>query len=161
MRSTAAAWMCIVLAGCFAAPPATSAIAEEASTREEINETFSAFKTAVITGDIPGVLTQVTDDFRLTEPGILATGIDEFETTLTSIFETYDITAFESIRRDLFIHGDVAYDFGDFDETFVVGGDTTMFMGYYAIRWERGAEGVWKMDRLVAGPRGNASEDDI
>ena len=56
-------------------------------------------------------------------------------------------------RFVMIVHGDVAYEVGEYDETLEVEGEQQTIQGYYFLRWEKGTDGVWRIDRLVAGPR--------
>ena len=63
------------------------------------------------------------------------------------------IEYFETRPEDYFLHGDVAYEIGEYDEALRMGGGRQEIEGYYFIRWEKGADNVWRMDRIVAGRR--------
>ena len=54
---------------------------------------------------------------------------------------------------ETFVHGDVAYQMGEMDEALQMpDAETSRAEGYFFARWQR-ENGVWKIDRLVAGPR--------
>ena len=59
------------------------------------------------------------------------------------------------IRPDeMFVHGDAAYEIGEYDETVQMAGEEPMTLrNFYALRWERGADGVWRIDRFLGAPR--------
>ncbi len=72
---------------------------------------------------------------------------------LQAAVEATSVTGLEVRRRDIFVHGDVAYEIFEADESMLVEGQGSARRELYGFfRWEKGG-GVWKMDRLVAGPR--------
>jgi hypothetical protein len=71
---------------------------------------------------------------------------------MEEVLETVDYTDYNFETIDWFIHGDVAYTVGSYDETFQVEGQEVVARNYGFSRWEK-VDGVWMMDRLVAGPR--------
>ena len=46
-----------------------------------------------------------------------------------------------------------AYEVGEFDQVSEIGGEEQEAHFYYFMRWEKGVDGVWRMDQFVAGPR--------
>lgn len=93
-----------------------------------------------------------TTDARLLEAGVNVAG-DEVGDFLREFFETGRALSFDLEAYDRFVHGDVAYELGEYDETVEVEGEEETVQNYYFLRWEKGADGVWRFDRLVAGPR--------
>lgn len=63
------------------------------------------------------------------------------------------MTSVEFQTADLFVDGGAAYELGRYEETGRFGGEPPeTFRGNYFRRWERGADGSWRIDRFVAGP---------
>jgi ketosteroid isomerase-like protein len=62
--------------------------------------------------------------------------------------ETIDIRTDET-----FVHGDVAYTIGDYEETLTMTPDAEPMSvhNHWFARWERGADGTWRIDRMVVG----------
>ena len=59
-----------------------------------------------------------------------------------------DVESFE-----VFVHGDVAYQIGQYDEgSQMPGEERTEDKNYFFARWKK-EDGTWKLDRAVAGPR--------
>jgi ketosteroid isomerase-like protein len=139
-----------LLAACTApAPEPVDVAAEEAA----LNASMERFSEAAMAGDIETAATFMTEDFELREPGINA-GRAAWVTQVTDVMESgARLESFDTRTEDYFLHGDAAYEVGEYDETIVMGDDRQVIEGYYFLRWEKGADGVWRMDRMVAGPR--------
>lgn len=58
------------------------------------------------------------------------------------------------------VYNDVVYDIGAFDNPGEVNGNSFMLNGYYFMRWVKGQDGVWRVDKNVSGPRGNTTPVD-
>jgi hypothetical protein len=72
---------------------------------------------------------------------------------LQEFFDGAGSTALESEEVDLFLDGDAAYPLGPYDETIQFEGQEPFTVhNYHFIRWEK-EDGIWKIDRLLAGPR--------
>lgn len=142
-----------LLAGCAPAetPPPEDETDEQA-VREELSARMDAYGEAALAGDANALVGFWTEDARLWEPG-MDMDRSEIGAFLREFLQTGRVTSFEIEPFDVFVHGDAAYDFGRYDEVLEIEGETQEIRGYYAARWERGADGVWRIDRLVAGPR--------
>jgi ketosteroid isomerase-like protein len=123
----------------------------ETEVRQEIQDRADVFWEAVLDGDAPAVASFWTSDALILEPGVRVTG-EQIPTFMEGIFETVDYSDYGSETLDWFIHGDVAYAISSYDETFLVEGQEIVARNYGFMRWEK-VDGVWMMDRLVAGPR--------
>lgn len=51
------------------------------------------------------------------------------------------------------IHGNVAYEAGGFEETFERDGQVESLTGVHFIRWELESDGVWRIARWVMGTK--------
>jgi ketosteroid isomerase-like protein len=123
----------------------------EAEVIQEIQDRTHSFWEAVLDGDAPAVASYWTSDALMLEPGVRVTG-EELPTFMEGILEAVDYLDYNFEVLEWFIHGDVAYSIASYDETFVVEGQEMVARNYGFSRWEK-VDGVWMMDRLVAGPR--------
>jgi len=131
------------------APEPVDVEAEEAA----LNAALESFGQAAMAGDMEAAAAFMTEDFEIREPGMNADRAQWLATVQEADAAGTRVAAFETRTDDYFLHGDVAYEVGEYDETFTMGESEQAVEGYYFIRWERGGDGVWRMDRLVAGPR--------
>jgi len=143
-----AVWL--AFAGCVAteSDPATDA----AAVRQELTDRMAALKEALLAGDIEEVLGFWTPDGRALEPGLNLSG-DQLREYQRDFFSTARVVSFDVEAYDQFVHGDVAYEVGEYDETVEVEGQQQTVQNHYFIRWEKGTDGVWRIDQLVVGPR--------
>ncbi len=146
--SALAVWL--AFAGCTATEgdPATDA----AAVRQELTDRMAALKEALLADDTEEVIGFWTPDGRVLEPGQDLSG-DELGEFYREFFSTGRVISFDIQAYDQFVHGDVAYEVGEYDETVEVEGEQQTIRGYYFLRWEKGTDGVWRIDRVVAGPR--------
>lgn len=141
-------------AAAAAQPAAEVAAPEEGAVRAALEAQLQSYEQAALAGEVTGVLALWTDDALLLEPGLRLSGSD-----LPRFYEELfagggaTVTAIDIRTSEVFVHGDVAYSIGDYDETVVLGADAEPMAihNHYFARWERGADGAWKVDRLVVG----------
>lgn len=127
--------------------------ADDAAVQQEIADRLVAFQSAILAGDAEPFLGFWTSDARALEPGVDRSG-EEFRQYVRDFFAGGKVTSIDIQPYERFVHGDVAYEMGQYDETAQVQGQPPMtFKNYYFARWERGEDGQWRFDRLVAGPR--------
>jgi ketosteroid isomerase-like protein len=126
----------------------------EAEVTQAIADQWDGYVDAVLRGDVQGILAYWTPDVRIwgQDMNLDRTG---YEDHLNEVFGaggevyTYDTGSYE-----VFVHGDVAYQIGQFDEAFQLPGeDPAEILGYFFIRWEKQSDGSWKFDRVMWGPR--------
>lgn len=121
--------------------------------RGAVDSSLAGFFGAAKTGNVDGMLAYLTADALLLEPGTRA-GREEFGRAAREAFgPDGGITSIVLRRDDLFVHRDVAYDIGEYDEGLRTVAGAVSYQGNYFIRWERGKDGTWRIDRLVTGPR--------
>lgn len=151
---TAAAPLVLALAALVAgcASPAPEPV-DEAAEREALAAAMQGFGEAAVAGDMDAAAAFMTEDFELREPGMNLDRAGWREMVDDVLASGGGIESFETRTEDYFLHGDVAYEVGEYDENVVMGGARQTIEGYYFVRWEKGADAVWRMDRLVAGPR--------
>ncbi len=142
-----------LLVGMACAPANETPAVDEAAVRQELTDRMNAYRNLMVAGDADAAMAYMTDDVRVLEAGVDLSGaaVGEF---VRELFSTgASISMFETEPYDYFVHGDVAYEIGEYDETLVVGGEPQTVENYYFIRWEKGADGEWRFDRIVTGPR--------
>ena len=142
--------VCLAFVGCTAteSDPATDA----AAVRQELTDRMAALKEALLVNDIEVVLGFWTPDGRALEPGLNLSG-DQLREFFRDFFSTGRVVSFDVEAYDQFVHGDVAYEVGQYDETVEVEGQQATVQNHYFMRWEKATDGVWRIDRLVVGPR--------
>ncbi len=134
----------LVVAGCTAT--------DTAAVRQELTDRMAALKEALLPDDTEEVIGFWTPDGRALEPGLNLSG-DQLREFYRDFFSTARVVSLDIEAYDQFVHGDVAYEVGEYDETVEVEGQQQTVRNYYFLRWEKGTDGVWRFDRLVAGPR--------
>ena len=156
MRSLAAVTVLILMTACQAPPEMTDAdpgqIEDQA--KQAIADQWAGFTDAVLDLDYEGWAAYWTQDARVLSPGMDLSGTALFE-VVRGMFEsgmqihTIDVQSFET-----FVHGDVAYQIGQMDETLQTpGGDSDEAHDYIFTRWEQQSDGVWRISRFLGGPR--------
>lgn len=135
------------------APADRASVADDAAVQQQIADRLVAFRSAILAGDAEPFLAFWTTDARALEPGVDRSG-EDFRTYVRDFFATGKVLSIDMQPFERFVHGDVAYEMGQYDETAQVQGQQPMTIkNYYFARWERGQDGQWRFDRLVAGPR--------
>lgn len=147
------------LAACATEPPPAEHAPpqDDAAVTEAIDSALAQhFRAAMVPNGIDSVATFLTGDAIIIEPGRRETR-SEWAARVREMFGAEGRLLSYALRRiDLFIHGDAAYDLGEYDETLLLPSGEVTVEGYYFIRWERGADGRWRMDRQMSGPRAGA-----
>jgi hypothetical protein len=69
-----------------------------------------------------------------------------------------DLTSYICESKERYIYNDVVYDMGTYDNVGSMNGNQFIINGYYFLRWIKESDGVWRVDKSVAGPRGNTVE---
>ena len=119
---------------------------------QELTDQMAAFREAILSGEADRSIGFFTTDAHILEAGVNVAG-DEVGDFFREIFETSRILSFDIEAYDQFVHGDVAYEVGEYDETVEVEGEEETVQNYYFLRWEKGTDGAWRIDRVVTGPR--------
>jgi ketosteroid isomerase-like protein len=126
----------------------------EAEVAQTISDRWAAYHDVLVAGDIPGIQDYWTSDLRVLEPGMDFTKND-VENFFTDFFGSGGVGyGFQPETFDVFVHGDVAYHVGQYDEDVQFGGqERNVIQNYFFARWEKGEDGVWRISRFVAAPR--------
>lgn len=121
---------------------------------EELTRRIRGYERALLGGDPAEVKGFWTPDARVLLPGLDLSGeavaafVDDFYAAGATVISV------EFHTGDLFVHEGAAYELGRYEETARMGPDAEPLSvdGNYFLRWERGEDGVWRIDRFVAGP---------
>jgi ketosteroid isomerase-like protein len=162
MRALAAVGILMILAGCQA-PPAEMTQAEiaqmEAEVTQVIADRWAGFWESVVAKDYEEWASYWTSDTRVLQTGVDMSGTAWFD-YVRELFEsgaqwhTFDIESF-----DFFVHGNVAYQIGQWDETATLdSGEPVEWNEYFFIRWVKGDDGLWRLSRLLSTPRDAPAE---
>ncbi|MDX1578604.1 MAG: nuclear transport factor 2 family protein [Gemmatimonadota bacterium] len=140
-----------VVVGCQVAEREASRA--DPSAAEELTRRLAGYEGALVDGDPATVKDFWTPDARVLLPGMdldgaaIATFVDEFYAA------GGEAVSVEFRTDDRFVHGDAAYELGRYEETARSGDGAEEFVrGNYFLRWERGSDGAWRIDRFVGGP---------
>ena len=135
------------------APTDRAPAGDDAAVQQQIADRLAGLRAALLAGSVDSFLTFWTDDVRVLEPGVDRSG-EAFRQYIREFLATGKVVSLDIQPYDRFVHGDVAYETGQYDETAQIPGQSPMvFKNYYFSRWERGEDGLWRIDRFVAGPR--------
>lgn len=157
MRTLAAIAVLFLVAACQAPPPemTDAEIAQiEAETTRAISDRWTAFWETTQAGDFDGWADFWTSDIRMLQPGVDVSGSAWFDFGRDFFASGMEFLTLDIEPFDVFVHGDVAYQVGRFDETATLAsGEPVEWHEYFFVRWERGTDGVWRMDRFLSTPR--------
>lgn len=152
-RATAVLALTAFLGVGACAPEGGNDMADPEAVRQELDARISAFIDVLLAGNAEQALTFFTADARLLEPGMDLSG-DPLRQFYTDFFGGGGrVTSAELVPYDTFVHAAAAYQVGWYDEVVEVEGEQMTIQNYFFMRWERGNDGTWLIDRFVAGPR--------
>jgi ketosteroid isomerase-like protein len=128
---------------------------EEATTilTQGVNDQWAGFRETLQAGDYDGWAKYWTSDTRMFQPGMDLAGTEWFDYVRGFLeggvqFLTFDIESF-----DLFVHGDAAYQVGQYDQTAeLADGEPGEWHEYMFVRWEKGTDGMWRISRFLSAP---------
>lgn len=142
----------VVLLAC-SAPETNSADAEGEAVRQELLQRIEEYERALLDGDPAVVKGFWTEDARVFLPGLslegdgLAALVDEFYAGGGQVLSV------DLQPREVFIHGEAAYEVGRLEETARFGGhEPQTVRENYFLRWQRDADGSWRIHRFFAVP---------
>jgi len=132
--------------------------AELARVEAEVSTTiagqWAGFRETMQAGDYDGWANYWTSDTRMLQPGLDLTGTAWFD-YVRGFFEggvqflTFDVESFE-----VFVHGDVAYQVGQYDETAeLADGEPGEWHEYFFVKWVKGTDGMWRISHFLSAPR--------
>jgi ketosteroid isomerase-like protein len=125
----------------------------DAEVAQQLAERLDAYEQALLTGQAAPVKSFWTDDARVLVPGADLIG-SELASFIDDFFAAGGVIRSVEFRTaDIFVHGDAAYELGQYEETGQVGiQEPEHVSANYFLRWERQPDGSWKIDRFVSGP---------
>jgi ketosteroid isomerase-like protein len=125
---------------------------DTATMAAEVRARADGFAAAVSGGNVDSVLSFVTSDIVLLEPGIDVKGREAFRTLLLDLWKVYTITSFTMTPESHAFGPGVVTEFGRYREAFKdsTGVEQTCDCVYSAI-WRKDADGVWRQARIHAG----------
>jgi len=126
----------------------------EAEVEQAIAEQWVGFGDAVVNLNYEAWASFWTPDARVLQPGSDLNGSDLFDFARDFFASGAQIFTFDVQSFEIFVHGEVAYQIGQLDETFQMpGGDPVEEHDYIFARWKKQTDGVWRISRFVVGPR--------
>ena len=126
----------------------------EAEATQAIADQWDGFKNAIMNQDVEGWQSLWTSDPRVLEPGMDLSGSDLFAAGREFFESGGEVVAFDLESLEIFVHGDAAYQIAQYVEFFQAPDQepVEVHANLFA-RWARQPDGVWKIDRFLAGPR--------
>jgi ketosteroid isomerase-like protein len=123
----------------------------DSAARVDIRATMAAYRAALLENDARAVASHFTADAEVYEPGagdVIGSG---------AVFESFDgffgnggaITDLELESESIHVDGGVAFELGRFAETSRTADAEQTVRGRYMIRWRRGEEARWRIDRFL------------
>ena len=108
----------ILFAACQPAAPPEMTDADRAEVEQAIADRWAAFENAVMSRDVEEYLPFWTQDARILEPGMNMGG-SELQDFFTEFWGSGgEVFSFDLESYEIFVHGDVAYQIGQYDESF-------------------------------------------
>lgn len=131
----------------------------DADAKKAIQDRWDAYLGIASSGDVEGWASYWTSDARILEPGMDFSGKELFDFG-RNFFEgggkifSLDLEPFET-----HVHGDTAYQIGQYDESFQAPGqDRQSVQNYFFAMWKKQDDGGWRIGRFMAGPRAAPEE---
>ena len=110
------------------------------------------FGAAVVSGNIDSVLSYLSADIVLLEPGIDIKGPDAFRALLVDLWKVYKVTSFTMNPEVHTVAPDVVTEFGRYRETYTDStGKELACDCVYSVLWRKEPDGVWRQARIHAG----------
>lgn len=120
----------------------------EQAVSQEISDRFAAYREALVQGNVNVLSKFWTSDIHLYGQG-LNVNRDGLYDYYRDLFKTGSIASSEIKLHFRFVHDDVAYDIGQSENIEVVNGVQSVKKTNYAIRWQKGHDGVWRINRIM------------
>jgi uncharacterized protein (TIGR02246 family) len=125
---------------------------DTATMAAEVRARVDGFAAAVAASNADSLLSFVTSDVVLLEPGIDVKGREAFRALLLDLWKVYTITSFTMTPESHAFGPGVVTEFGRYRETFKdsTGVEQVCDCVYSAI-WRKEADGIWRQERIHAG----------
>jgi ketosteroid isomerase-like protein len=133
-------------------PGSAQVSVDTAAMAAEVHPRADGFAAAVLASNVDSVLSYVTSDIVLLEPGIDVKGREAFRALLVDLWKIYTITSFTMTPESHAFGPGVVTEFGRYRESFKdsTGVEQTCDCAYSVI-WRKEADGVWRQARIHAG----------
>ena len=143
----------LLLSACRIEPnPRPQVLNVDSAARADIRGTMAAYREALLSNDARAIAAFYTADARLSEPAAPdRVGGREIHDDLAHFFaEGGRITDVVVESEEIHVDGPVAWELGTYREQFrtPAGADASV-RGPYVIRWRRGEEARWRIDRFL------------
>ena len=129
------------------------------STGQEITDKLAAYSAAYVAQDVEKIYSFMSPDFHQSTPKFDGDR-DEQRDYITSYYAsggTLSSFTQKPLERNVY-NNDVVYDMGIYNNVGAVNGTQFTIYEYYFMRWVKGQDGTWLLDKAMVGPRGNTSE---
>ena len=125
---------------------------DTAAMAAEVRARADGFASAVRSGNVDSVLSYVTSDVVLLEPGIDVKGRDAFRALLVDLWKVYTITSFAITPESHAFGPGIVTEFGRYRETYKDSTNVEQICDcVYSAIWRRETDGVWRQSRIHAG----------
>jgi ketosteroid isomerase-like protein len=115
---------------------------------QKITERFAEYMEALTSANLDNAQKFWSEDIHLYGQG-LDVDRDELYEYYRQFFETGSITSANTKLHYRFIHGNTVYDIGQSENTVLVNGVQSVNKTNYVIRWQRGHDGIWRINRIM------------
>lgn len=144
----------LLLAGCRVERRERAAVVNTDSVaRLEIRATSDRYRRALMAGNPAAAAAFFTDSARMEAPGLpRLEGVDAIRGMFRDAFGMARVEMSEMTPETMdFGPPGVAWEAGTYVERFRMNGDSagTQVEGAYALRWRRGVESTWQIDRMI------------
>lgn len=136
-----------------------SVVQAETAKAAEIAGRVSGYLAAIEGADVAAAGDYWAEDARLIAPGVSLDRASLLD-GMRSIFGAGTRVRVQRRTVELFVHDNAAYEIAQAEEVFATPGsarpDTTRNNMF--VRWEKGADGLWRFSRAVVGPQGAGAQ---
>lgn len=123
---------------------------------QELTDRYSAYIATFVDGDVDKMYSFWTPDFHDLNANAM-TDRDALREQMVSFYASGGKLDYTVKLLERNVYNDVAYDIGSFDDVTTLNGMQFILNGYYFTRFIKGNDGIWLIDKSVAGPRDGAS----
>jgi uncharacterized protein (TIGR02246 family) len=144
----------LVLAACRVdRNPVAETVNPDSASKVVIRATMEAYRAALLSNNPRAIAAFYAPDGRLYEPGAPdVVGFSEVRSAMSDVFDSGRVLTDVTVEaEDIHVDGPVAFEIGTFEERFRTRGEEEEMVrrGRYMIRWRRGAEAQWRIDRFL------------
>jgi ketosteroid isomerase-like protein len=133
--------------------PVAQTVNPDSASKVVIRATMVAYQAALLANNPRAIAAFYAPDGRLYEPDAPdIVGLSEVRSAMSDAFDSGRVLTDVTLEaEDIHVDGPVAFEMGTFEERFRTGngGEEMVRRGRYVIRWRRGAEAQWRIDRFL------------